>query len=131
MQLLPSYLLYAALLNANPLTQTYMSVFHETLAYMFAAKYKERHMVTQLISQWDTNGIWTTYSSTSEVCFFITSLTIVDAASKMPFEFPYGKKPPHINIVSYLLALMKKQYYPYVCACMDKGGELAKLEEFI
>ena len=62
---------------------------------------------------------------------FIASLTIIDAASRMTFEFPCRNKRPPIDICSYFFALMKKQDYACVCARMDEGGELAKSEEFI
>ena len=62
---------------------------------------------------------------------FIASLTIIDAASRMMFEFPCRNKRPPIDICSYFFALMRKQGYACVCVRMDEGGELAKNEEFV
>ena len=61
---------------------------------------------------------------------FEASLTIVDATSRMTFEFPCRNKRPPIDIIGYFFSLMKRQKFPCIAARVDEGGELAKSEEF-
>ena len=61
----------------------------------------------------------------------IASLTIIDAISRMTFEFLCSNKHPTIDIVGYFFAPIKKQELSCICARMDECDELEKSEEFM
>ena len=71
------------------------------------------------------------FFNTRSVCGFNASLTVIDASSRMLFEFQCRNKRPLIDIVGFFFDLQKRQGYPCVAGRVDKGGKLARSEEFM